>query len=145
LTLTSEQLHELPSPFYRVAVKAVIFDDQQRMLMVINSKGNAELPGGGWEHDEDLEVCLQREAQEEIGVALKNISPVWFTFRGHSLYSWHVLRLVVKAELASTDFKLGDDMSKIQYVTKGELLALPNVAPGDVTIKQYVDMIWSKN
>ena len=54
-----KQLVGLPSPFYRVAAKAIIFDDQQRMLMVFTDDGNPEVPGGGWEHDESFEDMLK--------------------------------------------------------------------------------------
>jgi len=37
------------------------------MLMVFAKGGDIELPGGGWEHGETFEKCLQREACEELG------------------------------------------------------------------------------
>ena len=61
------RLHDLPSPFYRAVAKAIILDDRQHMLMVFAKGGDIELPGGGWEHGETFEKCLQREACEELG------------------------------------------------------------------------------
>jgi 8-oxo-dGTP diphosphatase len=134
----------LPGPFYRVALKAIIFDDQQRMLIVFNDEGNPEVPGGGWEHDETFEECLRREVREELGVELTSISPIEFTYRGVNVYGWHALRIVVRAELVSHDFKLGDDMSDVRFVTKEELLDLDYVDPSDAAVKDCVDLIWPK-
>jgi ADP-ribose pyrophosphatase YjhB (NUDIX family) len=55
-----------PSPFYRVSVKALVFDRDGRLLVVQEPDGLWEVPGGGWEHGESFEECLARELAEEI-------------------------------------------------------------------------------
>ena len=137
------ELEQLPSPFYRVGVKALVLDDQQRLLLVFNENGNPELPGGGWEHNESMEAGLQRELQEEIGVQAQRLSPVQFVFRGVSVHGWHVLRVVVRVELKSYDFILGDGMTDTRWVTKSELLKLEFNDPADAAIKDCVDQIWA--
>ena len=144
MPLSFEQLAELPSPFYRVAAKAIIKDDQDRMLMVFSKDGNPEVPGGGWEHGETFEECLRREVMEELGVELKVIGPLWFTYQSVSKRGWHVLRLVATAELASTDFPVGEDMSEARWVSKDELLQLEYSDNADDAIRGCVDKIWSK-
>jgi hypothetical protein len=54
------------SPFYRVSVKALVFDRDGRLLVVQEPDGLWEVPGGGWEHGESFEKCLARELAEEI-------------------------------------------------------------------------------
>lgn len=59
---------KLPSSYYRVSVKAVISDDQGRVLCV--KEGNNmywSLPGGGIDFGETLHHALNRELQEEVG------------------------------------------------------------------------------
>lgn len=134
-------LHKLPSPFYRVAVKGLIFDEQQRLLVLLNDAGNWELPGGGLEHGESLEKCMSRELQEEIGIMPTFISPVQFVFEGVSRRGWHVLRLVVRASIPHFDFRPDDGLVDAKFVTKDELLQL-RFATGDKGIKQLTDQIW---
>jgi ADP-ribose pyrophosphatase YjhB (NUDIX family) len=141
--LSLTQLHDLPTPFYRVAAKALIFDDQNCLLIVFNQYGEAEIPGGGWEHDESFEECLQRELQEELGVKLKSISPILFTVRDKTLHGWHALRLVARCKLATNTFMVGDDMSSYKYVAKEEFLKLKTADQADERFKDYVDEIWS--
>jgi 8-oxo-dGTP pyrophosphatase MutT (NUDIX family) len=51
---------------YRVAVRGIIFIDG-KLLMIENSFGEAKLPGGGIEGDEDDYTALLREVKEETG------------------------------------------------------------------------------
>lgn len=51
---------------YRVAVRGIIFIDG-KLLMIENSFGEAKLPGGGIEDDEDDCQALVREVKEETG------------------------------------------------------------------------------
>jgi len=142
LAFDLSQLKGLPSPFYRVVAKVVVFDEQRRMLMLFTKDGNIELPGGGWEHDETFEECLQRESLEEMGLRLKNISPIWFTARGASIHGWRRLLLIAQAELDSTDFELGEEYATTRFVTKEELLSLPYRDVSDDFITEFVDLIW---
>jgi 8-oxo-dGTP pyrophosphatase MutT (NUDIX family) len=142
LSVTLEQLDQLPSPFYRVAAKALIMDDRQRLLVAFNSDGHYEIPGGGWEHDETLEECLKRELVEELGVKPVDIGPIEFIYRGESTHGWKVLRIVVRAKLETRMFRPGDDMTATKFVTKEEFPGLDLVID-DVDIKQFTDHIWS--
>jgi 8-oxo-dGTP pyrophosphatase MutT (NUDIX family) len=131
----------LPSPFYRVAVKALIFDEQQRLLVLQNDAGNWELPGGGLEHGESIAACIRRELQEEIGIVPATISAIQFVFEGVSSRGWHVLRLVVRATLPHKIFKPGDTLIKARFVTAEELADL-RMANGDVGIQKLIDLVW---
>lgn len=142
MPFTYEQLQELPSPFYRVSAKALIFDEQGRLLLSVHKDGDFEIPGGGWEHDETFKECLEREVQEELGVRVASISPVLFVFHSQNRHGVPMLRVVVRAEIDSFDFKPGDDMVDTRFVTKEELLRLTPFDPADVGIQNYVDQIW---
>lgn len=132
----------LRSPFYRVTVKALIFDASGRLLVTQTKDGQWEIPGGGWEHDEELADCLRRELQEELGVSASSIGDVAFTYRGQNWRGYMVVRLAVPATLSSTTFTPGDDMRQAKFVDQAEFLGLP-MSSDEAPIKQCVDQIWS--
>lgn len=112
---------QLPSTFYRVTAKALIFDDQHRLL-VVGRHGNGvwQTPGGGWEHNESFEDCLKREVQEELGVAIDKTGPPQFVFRARSKHGWYTIRIVVTATVKSHDFAYGDGMVEAKFITREE-------------------------
>src|ERR1035438_8202236 len=62
---------------FRLTVKAIIFDDQQRCLLVRRSAFNRnfvgcwEWPGGKLDDGEDFATALLREAREETGLEVE--------------------------------------------------------------------------
>jgi 8-oxo-dGTP diphosphatase len=131
----------LPSPYYRVAIKVLIFNAAKRLLVVQNADGDWEIPGGGWEHDESLRACLDREVKEELGVKVATATDIAMTYRGLNKSGYVALRLVVTATLEGSDFTYGDSMQAGQFVDATELAALPMV-DDDTPIKQLSDEIW---
>lgn len=135
------KLNDNPSPFYRVTIKAFVFDDQNRLLMGSGDNGASwEPPGGGWEHDESIMDCLSREIKEELGVELESIGEIICFYKGVNKRGFHAIKIAVKAKLESLDFKFGD-MKEARFVTKDELLALL-MSTDEGGIKNCVDQIW---
>lgn len=54
--------------FYRVSTKAIIVNDEEQILLIQESDGLWELPGGGLEHNQEIKESLKREIREELGV-----------------------------------------------------------------------------
>lgn len=144
MSLSIAQLGELPSPYYRVALKALIFDDEQRLLVLENDDGLTEIPGGGWEHGESIDECLERELAEELHGRLATRSGIDFTYQGQSDRGWHVLRLVVRAELVSLDdISPDDEMRAIRFVTREEFAQLEWASP-ERPIAAFAATIWGE-
>lgn len=68
---------------YKIVVKAIIFDHQERVLIMRKSKEERmakathgyDFPGGGLEVDEPLIEGLNREVYEETGLQVEVIGP----------------------------------------------------------------------
>lgn len=135
-------MSSLASPFYRVALKGLVFDEAQRLLVVQADDGLWEMPGGGWEHDESIEECFNREFQEELGVGVEGVGDFAFLYRCINRRGYVPLRLAYRASVSSHDFKPDDDIVAAKFVTRDEFMAL-NFAPDEATITEYVDQIWS--
>jgi 8-oxo-dGTP pyrophosphatase MutT (NUDIX family) len=118
--------YSIPSTFYRVSLKALVFDDTERLLTMQNDDGSWELPGGGWEHSETLEQCMRREVSEELGVEVASIDDsAMHACVGHSddgRYPW--LKLAMVVSLASQNFSGEAEMHTTRYVSLAEFKAL---------------------
>jgi 8-oxo-dGTP pyrophosphatase MutT (NUDIX family) len=53
---------------YRVSVKAIVKDNEGRILLLREKDGSWEFPGGGLEHGENPRTALTREVSEETGL-----------------------------------------------------------------------------
>lgn len=101
------------------------------------------MPGGGWEHGESLELCIQRELEEELGVGVASINPKFeFHYTGRNDRNNMTLKIAVQVELQSSDFVFGEeDIVAAEFVDKGRLLSL-NMDDSETGIKQWADSIW---
>lgn len=55
-----------PNAYYRVSVKAIIRDDQDRVFVAKEYEHDWSLPGGGVDHGEEPLDALRRELKEEL-------------------------------------------------------------------------------
>lgn len=63
-----------PENYYRISIKPLIFDDENRLLVGQDVDGLWAMLGGGWKHDEAWQDCIRRKIREEIGVEVASIS-----------------------------------------------------------------------
>lgn len=133
-------LRNLPSPFYRVSLKLIVRDNQNRILVGKASDKTWELPGGGFEHDETIEECANRELQEELGVNIKSLGKFICIYTGINVRGFRALKIALEADLESTKFKYGELVDS-KFVIKEELLKLP-MNDDEAGVKERVNLIW---
>lgn len=111
-----------PSTIYRVVAKALITNNEGKVLVVKENQDFWSLPGGGLEHGETAADCLTREIQEEIGINAPHIGDIAYST---SVYldqrdiwmTW----IVYNAEIDSSDFVFGDGVTDAKYIAIEEL------------------------
>jgi ADP-ribose pyrophosphatase YjhB (NUDIX family) len=103
----------------RVSVKAVILDDQGRILVVKESGRDWwDIPGGGIDHGETLKEALSRELREEVSLGgdfeyetLLAEDPRFID--QHNLYQMRITFLV---EPRSMVFEKGEDSDEVKFI-----------------------------
>lgn len=126
-------LFELPDKCYRVAAKALIRDDQGRILLVRERGETWDLPGGGIEHVDNSAVdALRREINEELGVAIVELDDrplfIWKLIHGKSGNAI-LMQIGYTVKLASHDFKPNPDINELRFVAADEIGGLDFDAP----------------
>ncbi len=140
--MSSYPKSSVPSTYWRVSAKVLIFDEQNRLLVFKASDGEWEMPGGGWEHDETYEQCVRRELAEEIGVGVQTIGPVLFVYPGKTDSGNPKINIVCKVEIDSSEIlPTGDELVEAKYVSKEEFLRLP-FSEGESPVTAHTDKIW---
>ncbi|MDB5181957.1 MAG: hydrolase [Candidatus Saccharibacteria bacterium] len=135
----------IPSPFYRVSVKALIFDNQKRLLVFQDSEGKYEMPGGGWEHGESLDECITRELKEEMLIVPGTIGAVQFVYSGQHEKGYHKMCVAVPVVPVSYEFvPNGDGLVAARFVTREEFLQI-RFQVNEQAVRDYVDQIWPES
>lgn len=116
---------ELTQPykcFYRVSLKAVIFNERGQVL-VVREKNNSSwnLPGGGMDYGETEREALARELCEEVGYTGS------FSYAPLGIHPMHLatkqawqLWIVYRISPESFDFTIGEEADKIAWMDPEE-------------------------
>lgn len=110
---------QLLRPRFRVAVSAVVFDEQQRILLFKHTYRKLEwgLPAGALEYGEQPVDGILREFFEETGMT---IAVERLLLAESAPYIRHV-SLVYLCKIVSGEFRDSDEISQIQYFDVHEL------------------------
>lgn len=109
-------------PLKRVdVVSAIIYDEEENMLMVKNVKGYWEVPGGAVEKGEHLHQAVIREVKEETGDVCKvnelhSVREAYFQDKKH-----HALMITFFAEIIGGQMSILDpdhDIEEVKWVSK---------------------------
>src|ERR1035441_1886322 len=110
---------------FRLTVKAIIFDDQQRCLLVHRSAFNRnfvgcwEWPGGKVDDGEDFAAALLREAREEIGLTVQITGLAGAT--AYEMAAAHIVLLCMEASRVSGKLRLSEEHDDLAWVPLDQL------------------------
>lgn len=124
----------IPNRFYRVSIKALILNEERdKFLIIQEDNGKWELPGGGLDWGEEVETCLKREIEEEMGITVTHISKspsyfiTWYKEQPSDIYAVNIL---YETRVENLNFRSSDECVAIRFVSVDEVAGLdtfPNI------------------
>lgn len=112
----------IPNTFYRISIKALIQDENNKFLLALEDNGTWELPGGGLDFGETPQECLPRELKEEMGITTISIAknPSYFlTWKENDMWRSNV---IYETKVANLDFKPSEECVDIRFFSADEAL-----------------------
>lgn len=111
-----------PSTIYRVVVKALIINDQGQVYAVKEGEDFWSLPGGGLEHGETTQQCLERELREEIGATDVHIGEVAHIATVHlDQKDFWMTWIVHKVTANTNNLTPGEDVTEARFIDISEI------------------------
>ena len=117
----------IPSPYYRLSIKALVLNEEQKFLLLREANGKWELPGGGLDFGEDSREGLIREIQEEMGIQVTYIArqPSYFiTAYFEPRNEWKANAIYI-TELENLDFTPSDECQELRFFSVEEARQVP--------------------
>ena len=113
---------------YHVTIKGLFFDQQGRVMLVKESSGEWDLPGGRLEHGEDFHTALKRECQEEMGLDCRVLDaiPYWAWPAQDQDGIWKVM-LCFRMTLPHLEFTPSDECVAYDFFGASTLANIPVV------------------
>lgn len=120
----------------KIVCRALIIDDQNRLLLVKKAGSDFwSLPGGKLDaEDEDVRACLMRELQEELGAeaTIHDIRFVQELHKNGTRYVELIWQALLASDPVSNRNRIGEisnnELADIQWVEKSDLRNI-NVKP----------------
>lgn len=109
-------------PRFQVAVAAIIFDDEGRILLLKHTYRKFEwgLPAGGLEHGEKPEEAVAREFREETGLEIA----VEKMLLARSIKEYPHVALIYLCRIAGGEFRPSLEVSEMRYFGTDHLPAM---------------------
>lgn len=121
-------MQKVPNCFYRVAIKALILNEEKRFMLLHEPIDLWDLPGGGIEFGEKPHDCLEKEMVEETGLKLTFISknPIYFiTAINHE--GIYIANVIYDAKVENLNFTPSDECDGIKFFSAEEALKMRNL------------------
>lgn len=115
---------EVPDLFYRVSVKALIYNDtRDKFLIVQETNGKWEMPGGGLEWGAEPSEEVSREIMEEMGIKTVSVAPEpsYFLTVPHDRTGTWTAQVFYETVLENLDFVPSRECSAVRFIGPDEV------------------------
>ncbi len=116
---------EIKQAWYRISVKALIYNDLGEFLLCKEDNWLWDFPGGGLDHWEKTEVCIKRELQEEMWLETTEISknPKYFitAHKPESKNRPWLANIFYEIKVKNLDFTPSDECVEIGFFNKNSI------------------------
>ncbi len=111
--------------YYRVSIKGIVVDEDERILLSREDNGKWEMLGGGLDHDEDPIVGLRREITEETGLEVTFVAPNPKYFitspRVGTSMTTYIANVVYEIKLKDLNFIPSDECQELRFFSLAEM------------------------
>lgn len=109
----------LPNTHYRVCVKGIMFNEVWELFVLEENDDpfNIDLPGGGLDHWEVVNNCLQREIEEEIWCRATIQSPICTRTRLNKNWVYYFF-VGFSCNINLDTFRPSEEASNYKFVSK---------------------------
>ena len=110
--------------FYRTSVKALITNNEGKILLSKEENGMWELLGGGLDHGERPQAGLVREVEEETGLKVHSIAiqPSYYVTFPVVERNYYAANIIFEAKIDNLDFTPSDECIALEYFSPEEIL-----------------------
>ena len=132
------QEHGYATP--KVGVRAVVFDAQQRLLMVREKADGGWTPPGGWcDVGSTPAEVVAREVFEETGYEVRVTRLIAVLDRdkqGHTPIPWHIYIIFFQCEVVGGELHPSHEVSDVQWFARADIppLSLDRVVPAEIEL-----------
>ncbi len=132
LQIMEKSKNKKSSEYIQKITQKVIFEREGKILMMKDTNGNWELPGGCIDFGEKPEIALERELNEEMGLTagqyeIGEMIGKFNIIRHFPDKHYHFLALVYKGELKVDDFQVSEEHTECGWFNVPEILNLQMV------------------
>jgi 8-oxo-dGTP pyrophosphatase MutT (NUDIX family) len=120
---TKTIIENLPTTFYRVSIKALVLnEDQKKFLVVLEDNGYWELPGGGLDFPETPEEGLRREIKEEMGLIVTEVAKrPSYVLIGENMKGVKSINIVYEVKVKDLNFTPSDECVELKFISPNEI------------------------
>jgi ADP-ribose pyrophosphatase YjhB (NUDIX family) len=131
---------DIKKAWYRVSVKALIYNDEWDFLLCKEDNWVWDIPGGGLDHWESIEICITRELQEEMWLEVTHINsiPKYFVtaHKPESKTRPWLVNVFYEVKVKNLHFTPSDECIEIKFFNKETVKNINTIVNVDEFIKQ---------